>query len=1699
MRRMKVHARLAIQFLVACAMVFQQAPVAAFAQQAAAAGNAEAAQPAEQQEGAAPGTEETQPAEATAAEDAQPLAANTSDGTPATAETNQWGKIGTCLWSIDSNGLLTIKPEDGSTEGTIGEKESYRFDSPWKSRKDEIHSVKFEGRIRIEYSLAGLFDGYRNLESIDFGNLDTSSVTDMSCMFLECSSLASLDLSSFDTSKVTDMSLMFRGCSSLASVDLSSFDTSSVTDMNWMFLECSSLASLDLSSFDTSKVTDMGGMFGGCSSLASLDLSSLDTSKVANMSQMFSGCSSLASLDLSSFDTSRVTNMEGMFGACSSLTSLDLSAFDTSSVTGMSGMFYGCWSLPSLDLSSFCTSRVTNMSNIFSDCASLTSLDLSPLDTSRVTSMEGMFSGCSSLTSLDLSPLDTPRVTSMHSMFLGCSSLASLDLSPLDTSSVTDMSFMFQECSSLASLNLSSLDTSRVTDMTQLFLYCSTLASLNLSSFDTSRVTSMNSMFSGCSSLTSLDLSSFDTSKVAKFSSIFNECGNLRQTAVPKDFKPKSELPQKYKGLPITWETADGTVLPTTGANAAGTYCVKTNIEASYFNVDTENCAYTGKAIEKRVEPAQDYSWLERGKDYSIGYEGNTDAGTATITIKGAGLLKGQLKYTFTIDKANPPYEAPKGVTAIRGKKLSDVELPKGFSWDNPDTIIDWRGKKEQTLTYTPEDTKNYKVATGIKVEVTATAGMVPLPTVDDLTFNGDVQAPVVDAPDVAVVKNEGGTSAGTYSVEIALSDPSHDTWEDGTKGNKTLEYRILPADIADTQAKPIAPLILENGAAEPEVSLTFNGKTLAKDTDFTVTYKDNSAPGTAMIIIEGTGNFTGSRTLYFQIAKGSIDDFDLIMRQKVFLYESDTVEPPVWVSTGDWTTPLRRGIDYTVSYENNDKVGTAKVIVTGRGEYTGTLEETFKIVDKVDLSRHCSSTFLKESNFLYTGTEIRPKAYVRLQSESFHEAFGDGGVHRSEDAPREGRDFTVRYENNVNPGTATVIVEGCGNYTGTLRQTFRIVRKADLSLNNAFAYLSFDGVVGESSYAYTDCGYACLSTGKPIEPNVTVQLQASGGTNPARITLTRGMDYKVSYSHNTHTGTAEVTVEGINGIQGSKTLTFQIVNKLSVKDLGISEQDFEQLEYELKPGFGAAPKLKPSKSFVEGTDYSLSYADCDKIGMGRVTITGHDRYTDSVTIEIPIVERLSHQQLSTCTLGEIEDQVYTGSPICPSVAVSDDDGNALDTTIDCDLEYRDNINAGEATITACRSRFCTSYDGIASTTFKILPADIAGAQVAEIEDVEYTGEEIESELELTFNGRKLEQGADFTVAYKDNIAPGTATVEIAGAGNFTGTASATFEIKPADIEVPAGLSRIAGTTRYETMDKLVGAGNFKIGGTAVLASGTNYPDALAASSLAGDRNAPILLTDPNSLSEETKARLRRINPQILFIVGGEAAVSSKVEKSVEELLGESCTVIRLAGQTRYDTSLHVASLNSGRSDTVIIATGGNYADALSISPYAYASGSPVLLCDSKSGLSADAIAAIGKGGYTKAVIVGGTAAVPRKVESQLRSAGAGKITRLAGSTRYETSAKIADFELSSGLGFTMDGLLLATGRNFPDALAAGPLAGRGPSPLLLVDPGESYACSYLGGHRNEISRATVVGGNAAIPDSDAQKIAQTLQIKMVR
>ena len=242
---------------------------------------------------------------------------------------------------------------------------------------------------------------FNNVTAMVLQCFDTSNVTDMSRMFLECTALTSLDLSGFNTSNVTNMSYMFQQCQALISLDLTGFDTSNVTDMSHMFFGCSTLTNLDdLSNFDTSNVTDMSYIFGDCVALTSIELSNFDTSNVITMTMMFEGCHNLVTLDLSSFNTSTVVDMVGMFFDCSTLISLDLSMFDTSNVTDMYAMFDGCSALTNLDLSSFNTSRVTSMMVMFGYNPVLTSLDLSSFDMGAVTNAEFMFYNCRALTQI---------------------------------------------------------------------------------------------------------------------------------------------------------------------------------------------------------------------------------------------------------------------------------------------------------------------------------------------------------------------------------------------------------------------------------------------------------------------------------------------------------------------------------------------------------------------------------------------------------------------------------------------------------------------------------------------------------------------------------------------------------------------------------------------------------------------------------------------------------------------------------------------------------------------------------------------------------------------------------------------------------------------------------------------------------------------------------------------------------------------------------------------------------------------------------------------------------------------------------------------------------------------------------------------------------------------------------------------------
>ena len=260
------------------------------------------------------------------------------------------------------------------------------------------------------------------LKSFDgWDNLNTSEVTDMSCMFYGCEALETLDLSTFNTEKVTSLGHMFRYCKALKSVNLSSFNTEQVTDMSCMFNDCVVLEKLDLKNFNTRSLTDLSCTFAGCFALTSLDVSHFDTRKVTDMNGLFSGCQALTSLDLKNFNTENVTSMRGMFNDCQALRTLDVSSLNTAKVTDMEIMFAGCQSLPAFAVSHFNTEAVTNMRGMFQYCKALSSLDLSNFNTQKVTDLRGMFQHCTALATINSNT--TWQCPLSEDMFVGCTQL----------------------------------------------------------------------------------------------------------------------------------------------------------------------------------------------------------------------------------------------------------------------------------------------------------------------------------------------------------------------------------------------------------------------------------------------------------------------------------------------------------------------------------------------------------------------------------------------------------------------------------------------------------------------------------------------------------------------------------------------------------------------------------------------------------------------------------------------------------------------------------------------------------------------------------------------------------------------------------------------------------------------------------------------------------------------------------------------------------------------------------------------------------------------------------------------------------------------------------------------------------------------------------------------------------------------------
>lgn len=234
---------------------------------------------------------------------------------------------------------------------------------------------------------------------------------------------------------------------------------------------------------------------------------------------------------------------------------------------------------------------------------------------------------------------------------------------------------------------------------------------------------------------------------------------------------------------------------------------------------------------------------------------------------------------------------------------------------------------------------------------------------------------------------------------------------------------------------------VYDGTAKTPLVTAEDGEEVLEEGVDYMLRYEDNIEVGIGKVILTGIGRYTGTVVKTFAITKPQepeppqperkdISGCKVTISAESYIYDG-TAKTPL-VTAEDGKEVLQRGVDYTVRYEDNVEVGTAKAILTGIGRYTGAAVKTFTIKpvqptpprpEENDISK--CSVAVKPGAYISDGTEKRPSVTVRDKDSLLV----------------ENTDYTLRYEDNINVGRARIVITGMGKYQGTVTKYFIIVK----------------------------------------------------------------------------------------------------------------------------------------------------------------------------------------------------------------------------------------------------------------------------------------------------------------------------------------------------------------------------------------------------------------------------------------------------------------------------------------------------------------------------------------------------------------------------------------------------------------------------------------------------------------------------------
>lgn len=784
---------------------------------------------------------------------------------------------------------------------------------------------------------------------------------------------------------------------------------------------------------------------------------------------------------------------------------------------------------------------------------------------------------------------------------------------------------------------------------------------------------------------------------------------------------------------------------------------------------------------------------LVMGTDYICTYEKNDSIGSdAVVILKGIGNYTGSVKKTFKIcaNIADAEITVPDELWFKDYVNAGETDIAigdKNITFDDQISVVlngtTLQKDTDYTLVYADNSWVGNAVVTikGMGGFAGSVEKTVPIKAdlseagiqvaIGDQQYTGD---PVEAIPSISYYGTE--LTSGkhfvihTYENNVKIGDKTASVTvigneKNGFTGTLTENFSIV-ANAGILEVSGVESSYLYRGTQiRPQVTVKIGNKTLSTS-DYDVTYGENIKAGTdgGSIMVKGKNEYAGLiKLVTFDINPLQMDDLKVLDGTQNAIgsreYTGKEIVPEFSLKTTigstDYILPAR---SYTIAKKadaDNTNVGTGTVVITGDGSNViGSREVSFQIVAK-SLAKPSSGTDLIAvevipDSFSYDGTEKKPTVLVTYQY----------GTEVEVRQLTEGSDFTVAYSNNINAGTATAVISGIGNYTGSRTVEYTITEK------------SFDGAIvtfpNGTSYPY-------MGSDNGVEPEVQVTLDGN--------VLTAGTDYEVSYQNNKACGTATVTVTGKGSYAGSVTAPFTIVSH----DIAAADVTVDPIPNQAYTGQPVIPEVKVTcgdYTLKQGEDYTLSFdTDNTEIGTVLMRINGTGGFTNYRQATFHIASDISPAEI----VGLRDSYPFTGSAYTPddlgitevrigeTVLTTDSYSFAFD-------ENSDGMSAGTQTLLLIGQG---SYGGTRKCTIEITPKDITDEDVvmSGFEDTVSYSEQITQNVTFQWGEIALVRDTDYTVTCRPAGVAGTYEMEAAGTGNYTGTVTKQFSVDQTPID----------------------------------------------------------------------------------------------------------------------------------------------------------------------------------------------------------------------------------------------------------------------------------------------------------------------------